>query len=139
MCSNTICQSNMMAGRVRRAWPIVVLCLLVGYTQAAGAEIVLPNDNTRPAGIVEGQHVTIRLRAAQGSWRPEGPGGPALFCGIAGYQLPLPPDRMKALYRNRNDYRRKVEQRTNALIKEGWISPAYKDLILSDAAKVPFP
>ena len=68
-----------------------------------------------------------------------GPGGPALFCGIAGYQLPLPPDRMKALYRNRNDYRRKVEQRTNALIKEGWISPAYKDLILSDAAKVNFP
>jgi hypothetical protein len=46
---------------------------------------------------------------------------------------------MKALYRNRNDYRRKVEQRTNALIKEGWISPAYKDLILSDAAKVNFP
>jgi hypothetical protein len=43
---------------------------------------------------------------------------------------------MQSLYKNRNDYRNKVEQRTNQLIKEGWISPAYKDLILADAAKV---
>jgi hypothetical protein len=40
------------------------------------------------------------------------------------------------LYKNKNDYRNKVEQRTNQLIKEGWISPVYKDLILADAAKV---
>jgi Alpha/beta hydrolase domain len=69
----------------------------------------------------------------------QGPGGAQLFCGIAGYQLPLSADRMKILYKNKRDYQSKVEQRTNALIKEGWISPAYKDLILGDAAKVNIP
>ena len=68
----------------------------------------------------------------------QGPGGPALFCGIAAYQMPLSSDRMKALYKNKKDYENKVTQRTNALIKDGWISPAYKDLILADAAKVEF-
>jgi hypothetical protein len=68
----------------------------------------------------------------------QGPGGPQLFCGIASYQVPLPADQMKMLYKNKRDYQTKVEQRTNALIKDGWISPAYKDLILADAAKVEF-
>jgi hypothetical protein len=64
--------------------------------------------------------------------------GAELFCGIAGYQIPLSADQMKALYKTRKDFQSKVEQRTNALIKEGWLSPAYKDLILADAAKVEF-
>jgi hypothetical protein len=68
----------------------------------------------------------------------QGPGGPALFCGIASYQLPLSADQMKTLYKTKKEFQNKVEQRANALIKEGWISPAYKDLILSDAAKVDF-
>jgi hypothetical protein len=68
----------------------------------------------------------------------QGPGGAQLFCGIAAYQVPLSADQMKALYKNKKDYESKVEQKTNALIKDGWISPAYKDLILADAAKVEF-
>ena len=65
--------------------------------------------------------------------------GAELFCGIASYQLPLSADQMKVLYKNKKDYQNKVEQRANALIKEGWLSPAYKELILADAAKVSFP
>jgi hypothetical protein len=65
-----------------------------------------------------------------------GANGASFFCGIAGYQLPLSKEQMQVLYKNKNDYRNKVEQRTNQLIKEGWISPVYKDLILADAAKV---
>jgi len=68
----------------------------------------------------------------------QGPGGAQLFCGIAGYQMPLSAEQMKALYKSKKDYENKVEQRTNSLIKDGWISPAYKDLILADAAKVEF-
>jgi hypothetical protein len=68
----------------------------------------------------------------------QGPGGPQLFCGIAAYQMPLSAEQMKTLYKNKKDYESKVAQRTNALIKDGWISPAYKDLILADAAKVEF-
>jgi Alpha/beta hydrolase domain len=68
----------------------------------------------------------------------QGPDGPKLFCGIAAYQVPLSADQMKTLYKTRKDYESKVEQRTNTLIKDGWVSPAYKDLILADAAKVEF-
>jgi hypothetical protein len=68
----------------------------------------------------------------------QGVGGPALFCGIASYQEPLSADQMKALYKSKKDYQSKVEQRMNTLIKDGWISPAYKELILADAAKVEF-
>ena len=68
----------------------------------------------------------------------QGPGGPQLFCGIAAAQFPLSVEQMKALYKNEKDYRKKVERRANALIKEGWLSQAYKDLILADAAQVEF-
>jgi hypothetical protein len=40
------------------------------------------------------------------------------------------------LYKSKKDYQTKVEQRMNQLLKEGWLSPAYKDLILADAMKV---
>src|SRR6185369_7019918 len=54
--------------------------VLSGVTAAAAAtvETVTPNDNTRAAvGMREGV-LTLRLRAARGLWRPEGPDGPAL-------------------------------------------------------------
>ncbi len=68
-----------------------------------------------------------------------GANGAAFFCGIGGYQLPLTKEQTQALYKNRKDYQSKVEQRTNQLIKDGWLSPVYKDLILSDAAKITLP
>jgi len=68
----------------------------------------------------------------------QGPGGAQLFCGIAAYEVALSDEQMKVLYKNKKDYENKVEQRTNALIKDGWISAVYKDLVLSDAGKVEF-
>jgi hypothetical protein len=68
-----------------------------------------------------------------------GGNGAQFFCGIGGYQLPLTKEQTQALYKNKKDYQSKVEQRTNQLIKEGWLSPVYKDLILADAAKVVLP
>jgi hypothetical protein len=64
--------------------------------------------------------------------------GVPLFCSIAGYQQPLSVAQTQALYRNKRDYQSKVERRANELIKEGWLSPVYKDLILADAAKIQF-
>jgi hypothetical protein len=43
------------------------------------------------------------------------------------------------LYKNKNDYQSKVEKRLNALIKEGWFLPVYKDLVLADASKTVIP
>ena len=68
-----------------------------------------------------------------------GGNGAQFFCSIGGYQLPLTKEQTQALYKNKKDYQTKVEQRTNQLIKEGWLSPVYKDLILGDAAKVTLP
>jgi hypothetical protein len=67
-----------------------------------------------------------------------GANGAGFFCGIGGYQLPLSKEQMTALYKNKKDYQNKVEQRTNQLIKDGWLSAVYKDLILRDAAQVSF-
>jgi manganese oxidase len=41
-------------------------------------EPAVPNDNTRPAGVLLEGTLTLRLRAAEGSWKPEGPDGPVL-------------------------------------------------------------
>jgi FtsP/CotA-like multicopper oxidase with cupredoxin domain len=41
-------------------------------------ERVSVNDNTSAAGTTDGDVVTVRLRAATGSWRPEGEAGPSL-------------------------------------------------------------
>jgi len=62
-----------------------------------------------------------------------------LFCSIAGYEMPLSHEQVKRLYKNQNDYQSKVEKRANELIMEGWLSPAYKTMILSDAKKVRLP
>ena len=71
--------------RAYRPWAVVagmVALVIAGHTGAAaatgGQSIVLPNDNTRAAGTADRDTVTIRLRAAQGAWRPEGDNGPTL-------------------------------------------------------------
>lgn len=43
-----------------------------------GLERVVPNDNTHPAGAVDGSTLTVRLRTATGRWQPEGSSGPSL-------------------------------------------------------------
>ncbi len=58
-----------------------------------------------------------------------------LFCSIAAYQEPLPREQLHSLYKDLKDYQSRVEQRANQLIREGWMSPAYRDLVLADAAK----
>jgi hypothetical protein len=62
-----------------------------------------------------------------------------LFCSIAGYEVPLTHEQVQPLYRNKKDYQSKVEKRVKELIKEGWLTPSYKELILSDAMKVSLP
>ncbi len=115
MCLNTICRNMGIPGRLgRRSRPRVPaggrcgigpavfaagLLITSGPVHAVDApvpqapEAVVVNDNTRPAGVVEGNTVTVRLRAARGSWRPEGPGGPELTVdalGEAGSPLAIP-------------------------------------------------
>jgi hypothetical protein len=61
------------------------------------------------------------------------------YCGIAGYELPLAADRLKALYKDRKDHERKVDQRLKQLTKEGWFLPVYTKQVMGDAAQVALP
>ena len=93
MCSNIMCRHiDMAAAPARRAaipparhpaGPPRLACLFVALSAAAGAwpaeaagrEVVEAHDNRRAAGTHDDGTVTIRLRAATGEWRPEGPDG----------------------------------------------------------------
>jgi hypothetical protein len=124
----------------------------VDNNTANDGSILALDGNGNPKGGVRNTHVDVpayRYVSPNEPMEPpipnpspavaaQGPGGPALFCGIASSQFPLSADQMKALYRNKRDYQRRVEQRANELIKQGWLSSVYKDLILADAAKVEF-
>jgi hypothetical protein len=60
------------------------------------------------------------------------------LCGLTGYQLPIPGDTLKKLYKNKADYLARVERSVNELERQGWSLPLYRPLILGDAAKVTF-
>lgn len=94
MCLHTVRDNTGFAAPAFTALAVLASLLVAPVVATAGsAEIVVPNDNTRPAGTVDGNAVTIHLRAAQGRWQPEGPGGPALTVeafGEAGSALSVP-------------------------------------------------
>jgi manganese oxidase len=52
--------------------------VLLAATAATAAEPVVANDNTRAAGALAHGTLTVSLRAAVGTWRPEGPDSPSL-------------------------------------------------------------
>ncbi|MEQ1730115.1 MAG: alpha/beta hydrolase domain-containing protein, partial [Vicinamibacterales bacterium] len=60
------------------------------------------------------------------------------LCGLTGYQLPVPAQVLKTLYKNKADYQARVERRLNELERQGWSLPMYRALILGDAARVTF-
>jgi hypothetical protein len=61
------------------------------------------------------------------------------YCGIAGVETPLAPERLHALYKDSADYRAKVKQRLDELIKAGWFLPEYAGQVTGDAEKVRIP
>jgi hypothetical protein len=61
------------------------------------------------------------------------------YCGIAGYESPLAPEKLKALYGDHKNYERRVDQRLKQLIKEGWFLPVYTKQVTEDAAQVALP
>ena len=63
-------------------------------------QLVIVNDNRRPAGVFEGDVLTLSLRAGRGVWHPEGPSGPGLTIEALGeiassLSVPAPMIRVK--------------------------------------------
>jgi Alpha/beta hydrolase domain len=61
-----------------------------------------------------------------------------LMCGLSTAQIAFAPAKLKELYKSKQGYVKSVETRLSALEKSGWSLPLYRDMILSDAAKVNF-
>jgi len=62
----------------------------------------------------------------------------AQLCGLANYETAFSRDQLKKLYRNPKDYYRRVAQRYDELVKEGWALAVYRDMVLAEAAGVTF-
>jgi hypothetical protein len=60
------------------------------------------------------------------------------MCGLSTAQIAFTPEKLRALYKSKQAYLRAVETRLTALEKAGWSLPLYRQMILSDAAKVSF-
>jgi hypothetical protein len=60
------------------------------------------------------------------------------LCGLAGYESALTPEQLKKLHRNPKEYQAKVARRYDELMKQGWALAVYRDVVVSDAAKVMF-
>jgi hypothetical protein len=60
------------------------------------------------------------------------------MCGLSGAQQPFPPEKMRALYKNKKNYVSAVQKSLDAMEKAGWSLPVYRELILGDANKVNF-
>jgi hypothetical protein len=61
------------------------------------------------------------------------------YCGIAGYEIPIPGEQLHALHSDASAYRRKVQQRLTELTKAGWFLPEYASQVTADADGVRIP
>jgi hypothetical protein len=85
--------------------------------------------NAGAATIPAGAHPWVALR---------GQAGINQLCGLLGYEQALAPETLRTLYRSKAEYQRRVAERYDALVRDGWALPLYRPLVLGDAAKVSF-
>lgn len=60
------------------------------------------------------------------------------MCSLSGTQIPFDAAKLRALYKTKKNYATLFATRVKELEKAGWSLPVYRELILSDAAKVSF-
>jgi Alpha/beta hydrolase domain len=77
-------------------------------------------------------HYTIAARRTGGA-DPD-----AQLCGLANFEVPLAKEQLKKLYKNPQDYAKKVAQRYDELVKQGWALPLYREMVVGEASRVTF-
>jgi hypothetical protein len=90
----------------------------------------VPDEAASPR--ISNPHYTIAARRTGGA-DPD-----AQLCGLANFELPLSKDQLKKLYKNPQDYAKKVAQRYEELVKQGWALPQYRDMVVAEASRVGF-
>jgi hypothetical protein len=61
------------------------------------------------------------------------------LCQLAGTEVPLAEATLRTLYRSKDDYVARVDQRLEQLIAEGWFLPEYADMVRADAKREVIP
>jgi hypothetical protein len=90
----------------------------------------VPDEPATPR--ISNPHYTIAARRTGGA-DPD-----AQLCGLANFEVPLSKDHLKKLYKNPQDYVKRVGQRYDELVKQGWALPLYRDMVLAEASRVTF-
>jgi len=97
------------------------------YVDVPAAKFGVPNSGSEPPIKNPHPFIAARGEAAQNQ-----------LCGLANYQINMPPAQLKKLYKDKKTYVAKVMQRYDELVREGWALPVYRSVVLEDAAKVTF-
>jgi hypothetical protein len=90
----------------------------------------VPDEAATPR--ISNPHRTIAANRAAGQ-DPE-----VLLCSLANFEVPLAKEQVKKLYKNPQEYAKKVAQRYDELVKQGWALPMYREMVVSEAARVTF-
>jgi hypothetical protein len=90
----------------------------------------VPDEAASPR--ISNPHYTIATRRTGGA-DPD-----AQLCGLANFEIPMSKEQLKKLYKNPQDYAKKVAQRYEELVKQGWALPVYRDMVVAEASRVTF-
>ena len=97
------------------------------YVDVPTSKIGVPNSGAEPPIKNPHPFIAARGEAAQNQ-----------LCGLANYQINLPADRLRQLYKDKKSYQARVQQRYDELMKAGWALPVYRPVVLADAAAIAF-
>jgi hypothetical protein len=61
------------------------------------------------------------------------------LCGLANYEVPLTAAQLRKLYKDKKDYVTKVQQSYDALVKQGWALPLFRDVVINEAMGFKWP
>jgi hypothetical protein len=126
--------------------------ILVDRNEANDGSLMALDEHGNPRGGIRNPYVDVPVKAFAvrnaGASPPipnahpfvasRTPEAQAQLCGLAGYEMAMPPVQLKKLYKDVKSYRARVTQRLDELTKQGWSLPIYREVILTDAAAVSF-
>ena len=90
-----------------------------------------PNQGAEPR--IPNPHPFIAARRVNGADPDD------QLCGLANYEVPLNAAQLRKLYKDKKDYVTKVQQSYDALVKQGWALPLFRDVVVNEAASFKWP
>ena len=90
-----------------------------------------PNQGAEPR--IPNPHPFIAARRVNGADPDD------QLCGLANYEVPLTPAQLRKLYKDKKDYVTKIQQSYDALVKQGWALPLFRDVVVGEAVNLRWP